>query len=114
MEIHFYGIYPSVGIFSFSRENFRESVPDCVVLVVVDMGFAGGGTGLAGGCDGGTVVEGAKIDVVVIDTTEGTMVTRGVTGGNGLVTGTLGWEVEGGNGVLCLGGEGSDTGLMVY
>ena len=85
-----------------------------LVLVVVDMGFAGGGTGLAGGCDGGTVVGGAKINGVVVGTTEGTMVTKGVTGGNGLVTGTLGWEPEGGSGVIHLGGEGSDAGLTVY
>ena len=85
-----------------------------LVLVVVAMGFAGGGTGLAGGCDEETVVEGAKIDVVVIGMTEGTVVTRGVTGGSRLVTGVLGWEPEGGNGVLYLGGEGSDAGLTVY
>ena len=46
--------------------------------------------------------------------TEGTVVTKGVTGGNGLVTGILGWEPEGGNGLVCLGGEGSDAGLTVY
>ena len=85
-----------------------------LVLVVVDMGFAGGGTGLAGGCDEGTVVGGAKIDGVVIGTTEGTVVTKGVTGGNGLVAGILGWEPEGGSGVVRLGGEGSDAGLTVY
>ena len=85
-----------------------------LVLVVVDMGFIGGGTGLAGGCDGGTVDEGAKINGVVIGMTEDTVVTRGVTGGNGLVTGILGWEPEGGSGVVCLGGKGSDAGLTVY
>ena len=85
-----------------------------LVLVVVDIGLAGGGTGLAGGCNGGTVDEGAEIDGVVIGTTEDTVVTRGVTGGNGLVTATLDWEPEGGNGVLCLGGKGSDAGLTVY
>ena len=85
-----------------------------LVLVVVDIGFAGGGTGLVGGCDRGTVDEGAKIDGIVIGTTEDTVVTRGVTGGSGLVTGTVGWELEGGNGVLCLGGKGSDAGLTVY
>ena len=46
--------------------------------------------------------------------TKDTVVTRGVTGGNGLVTGIVGWELEGGNGVGCLGGEGSDAGLTVY
>ena len=85
-----------------------------VVLVVVDMGFAGGGIGLAGGCDGGIVIKGVKIDIVVVGTTEDAVVTRGVTGGSGLVTGILGWEPEGGNGVLHLGGEGSDAGLTVY
>ena len=85
-----------------------------LVLVVVDMGFTGGGTGLAGGCDGGTVVGGAKIDGVVIGMIEDTVVTKGVTGGNGLVTGILGWEPEGGSGVVHLGGEGSDAGLTVY
>ena len=44
-----------------------------LVLVVVDMGFAGGGTGLAGGCDGEAVDGGAKIDGVVVGTTEGTV-----------------------------------------
>ena len=81
---------------------------------MVDIGLVGGGTGLAGGCDGGTVVKGVKIDGVVVGTTDNTVVTRGVTGGSGLVTGTVGWELEGGNGVLCLGGEGSDAGLTVY
>ena len=85
-----------------------------LVLVVVDMGFVSGGTGLAGGCNGGTVVRGAKINEVVIGTTEGTVVTKRVTGGNGLVTGILGWEPEGGSGVVHLGGEGSDAGLTVY
>ena len=61
-----------------------------LVLVVVDMGFAGGTDGLAGGWDGGTVVEGAKIDGVVVGTTKDTVVTKGVTGGCGLVTGILG------------------------
>ena len=61
-----------------------------LVLVVVDMGFAGGGTGLAGGCGGGTVFGGANIDGVVVGMTEGTVVTKGVTGGNRLVTGILG------------------------
>ena len=61
-----------------------------LVLVVVDMGFTGGGIGLAGGCDGGVVDEVAKIDGVVIGTTEDTVVTRGVAGGSGLVTGMLG------------------------
>ena len=86
-----------------------------LVLVLVDIGFAGGGgTGLAGGCDGGTVDGGAKIDGVVVGTTEDTVVTNGVTGGRGLVAGILGWEPEGGNGVLRLGGKGSDAGLTVY
>ena len=85
-----------------------------LVLVVVDMGFVGGGTRLAGSCNEGTMVGDAKIDGVVVGTTEGTVVTKGVTGGNGLVTGILGWEPEGGSGVVHLGGEGSDAGLTVY
>ena len=90
-----------------------------VVLVVVDMGFIGGGGGLAGGCGGGAVgggavVEDVKINGTVVGTMEDMVVTKGVTGGNGLVIGILGWEPEGGNGVLCFGGEGSDAGLAVY
>ena len=30
LKIRFHGIYPWVSIFSFSGENFREGVPDCV------------------------------------------------------------------------------------
>ena len=85
-----------------------------MVVFVVDMGFAGGGSGLAGGWDGGTMDEGAEIDGVVIGMTEDTVVTKGVTGGSGLVTEILGWKPEGDNGVLCLGDEGSDAGLTVY
>ena len=85
-----------------------------LVLVVVDMGFAGGMDGLAGGWNRGIVDKGAKINGVVVGMIEDVVVTKGVTGGNGLVTGILGWEPEGGNGVLCLGGEGSDAGLTVY
>ena len=62
----------------------------------------------------GTVIEGVKMDGMVVGTTEDTVVTKGVTGGNGLVTGILGWEPEGGSGVVHLGGEGSDAGLTVY
>ena len=85
-------------------------------LVVVDMGFIGGGTvgGLAGVCGCGTVVKGAKMDGTIVGTTEDMVVTKGVTGGNGLVTGILGWEPEGSSGVVHLGGEGSDAGLTVY
>ena len=90
-----------------------------VVLVVVDMGFAGGGGGLVGGCGDGTVggsavVKGVKIDGMVVGTMEATVVTKGVTGGNGLVTGILDWGPEGGSGVVCLGGKGRDAGLTVY
>ena len=61
-----------------------------MVLVVVDMGFTGGGGGLVGGCGGGTVGRGAKIDGIVVDVMVDAVVTRGVTGGSGLVTGILG------------------------
>ena len=84
-----------------------------VVLVVVDIGFTGGGAGLAGGC-GGRAVGGSVVVGLVVDTVGDTVVTRRVTGGKGLVTGTLGCELEGGKGVMCLGGEGSDAGLAVY
>ena len=85
-----------------------------LVLVVVDMGSAGGGGALAGSWGGGTVDGGAKINGVVVGTTGDTVVTKWVTGGSGLVTGTLGWKLEDGNGALHLGGEGSDAGLTVY
>ena len=81
---------------------------------VVDMGFTSGGGGLAGGCGGGTVGGGTMINEVFVGMAGDAVVTRGVTGGSGLVTGILGWEPEGGNGVLCLGGEGSEAGLTVY
>ena len=85
-----------------------------LVLVVVNMGFTGGGGGLAGGCGGGTVAGDVKINEVFIGTAGGAVVIRGVTCGSWLVIGILGWEPEGGNGVLYLGGEGSDAGLTVY
>ena len=72
------------------------------VLVVVDIGFAGGGAGLAGGCDGRTVdknavvKEGVKTGGLVVDVSGGAVVTRGVTGGKKLVTGMLGCELKGG------------------
>ena len=62
-----------------------------VVLVVVDIGFAGGWDEGAAG----------------VGTTGVAAVTRGVTGGSGLATG---WELVGGNGVLRLGGNGRDAG----
>ena len=78
------------------------------------MGFAGSWGGLAGGCDGGTVGRGIVVDEVAAGVAGGAMVTRGVTGGIGLVIGMLDWELEGGSGVIHLGGEGSDAGLAVY
>ena len=96
------------------EKSAGRAVLTSVVLVVVDMGFAGGGGGLTGGCGGGAVGGGAKIDGTVVGTTEDTVVTKGMTGGSGLVMGILGWEPEGGNGVLCLDGKGSDAGLAVY
>ena len=72
-----------------------------MVLVVVDIGFAGGGAGLVGGC-GGWAVGGVAV------------VTREVTGGKGLVTGTLGCELEGGRKAMHLGGEGRVAGLAMY
>ena len=61
-----------------------------VVLVVVDMGFADGEDGLAGGCDGGTVGGGTMINEVFVGMTGGIVVVRGVMDGSGLVTGMLG------------------------
>ena len=81
------------------------------VLVAVDMGFAGGGSGFAGGWDEGGTGVGVKINGVIVGTTRIAVVTRGVTCGSRLATG---WELEGGNGVLCLGGDGRDAGLTVY
>ena len=85
-----------------------------VVLVVVDIGFAGGGGGLAGGCGSGIVGGDTVVDGVVVGMTGGVVVTRGVTGGKGLVTGMLGCELEGGSRAMRLGGEGRDAGLAVY
>ena len=42
------------------------------------------------------------------------VVTRGVTGGKGLVTGMLGCRLEGDREAMCLGGEGRNAGLAVY
>ena len=42
------------------------------------------------------------------------MITKGMTGGKGLVTGILDCELEGGKGAMHLGGEGRDAGLAVY
>ena len=87
---------------------------------MVDIGFAGGGVGLAGGCGGGTVGEGAVVNEVVeagglaVDTAGDAVATRGVTGGKGLVTGMLGCELEGGRKAMHLGDEGRNAGLAVY
>ena len=52
--------------------------------------------------------------MTVVDTTGDAVVTREVTGGKGLVTGTLDCELEGGNEEMHLGGEGRNAGLAVY
>ena len=44
-----------------------------VLLVVVDVGFAGGGVGLAGGCGDGTVGGGAVVNGVVVVKTGSTL-----------------------------------------
>ena len=75
---------------SVSPEKTLGRASLTVLVLVVDIGFASGGTGLVGGCDGGTVDEGAKINGVVVGMTEDMVVTRGVTGGSGLVIGILG------------------------
>ena len=82
------------------------------VLVVVDMGFTGGGlTGGWGGITGGCWTGGAVAGVATA--TGGFRVTRRVTGGKGFVTGVTVWEL-GGRGVARFGGEGKDAGLTVY
>ena len=84
------------------------------VLVVVDIGFAGGRTGLAGGCGGGTVDkdtvvrEDFEVVGLAVNVVGGTVATRGVTGGKGLVTRTLGCELKGGKEATRLGGKGRD------
>ena len=72
------------------------------VLVVVDMGFTGGG--LTGGWGGGIMGDCWAGGAVVV---------KGVTGGKGFVVGVTVWEL-GGRGVARLGGEGKDTGLVMY
>ena len=70
------------------------------VLVVVNIGFIGGGAGLAKGCGGWAVGGDAVINKVVkagglvVDMARDAVVTRGVTGGKGLVTGTLGCKLR--------------------
>ena len=90
------------------------------VLVVVDIGFTGGGTGLTGSCGGGTVGEGAVVKGgagsggLAIGMTGGAVIIRGVAEGKGFVRGTLGWELKDGKGAMHLGGKGRDAGLTVY
>ena len=114
MKVCLHGAHPLDCIVCFSGEVSRQGCPNF-------SSASGGGHGVHwwwgwvgrelgwGNCGGG-----AKIDGTVVGTTEDTVVTKGVTGGSGLVTGMLGWQPEGGNGVLCLGGEGSNAGLAVY
>ena len=81
-------------------------------LVVVDMGFTGGG--LVGGWDGitgGSWTEGAVTGVAIA--TGGFKVVKGVTGGKGFIVGVMVWEL-GGRGVAHFGSEGKDAGLTVY
>ena len=83
-----------------------------MVLVVVDMGFTGGGlVGGSGGITGGSWTEGAVTGVAIV--TGGFRVVKGVTGGKGFVVGAMVWEL-GGRGVARFGGEGKDAGLTVY
>ena len=91
-----------------------------VVLVVVDIGFAGEGLELTGGGGGGTVGGDAVVKEtaggrgLVIGLASGTMVTRGITGGKGFISETLSWEGEDGRKAMCLDGEGRDAELTVY
>ena len=83
------------------------------VLVVVDMGFTGGGlTGAwGGGTVGGCWTGGAVVDAT--NATGGFRVVKGMTGGKGFIVGVMVWEL-GGRGVAHLGGKGKDAGLAVY
>ena len=106
---------------SVSSEKSTESAALISAMpVVVDIGFIGGGAGLAEGCGSGTVGGGAVVNEVVkagglaVDIAGGTEVTRGVTGGKELVIETLDCELEGGRRAMCLGGEGRNAGWAVY
>ena len=92
------------------EKSARSAALILAVQVVVDIVFAGGE---AGGCGGGTVGGGMVVGLVV-DTVGGTVVTRWVTGGRGLVTGMLSCELEDGKGVMCFGDKGKDAGFAVY
>ena len=92
-----------------SEKSAGRAALTLVVLVVVNMGFVDGGGGLVGGCGGGTVGGDAVVNEMVVDVTQNTEVTRGVTGGRGLA-----WELEGGSAMKHLGGKGNDVGLAVY
>ena len=101
----------SVGSAAFNSE----------VLVVVNIRFVGGRLGLTGGCSGGMVGRGGAVvrgaaegRGLVVGITDDTVVTRGVTGGKGFITGTLGWDVEGGKEAMHLGGEDKNAGLIEY
>ena len=90
----------------------RRAALISVVLVVVDMGFTGGGlTGGWGGPAGGCWTGGTPIGIAVM--TGGFRVIRGVTGGKGFVAGATVWEL-GGRGVARFSGESKDAGLTVY
>ena len=83
-----------------------------MVLVVVDMGFTGGGlVGGWGGITGGCWTEGVVAGVAIV--TGGFRVVKGVTGGKEFIAGAMVWEL-GGTGVAHFGGEGKDAGLTVY
>ena len=87
-----------------------------VMLMVVDIGFAGGGWEWVGrrlwqwDCGWGVAV----VNGVVVDTMGDAVVTRGMIGGKGLVTVMLGCKLEGGNEAMRLGSEGRNTELAKY
>lgn len=100
----------------FPEKSAGRAALTSAVLVVVDIGFTGVGTGLAGGGGNGAVGGGAVVTggIKGRGLAGGAMVTRGLTGGNELVTGMVGWGFEGGRGVMCLDGKGKNAGLAVY
>ena len=108
-------------MFSVSPENSAGSAAlILVVLVVVDIEFSGGGTGLAEGCDERTVDKDAVVRKevraggLVAGAARGAVVVMRVTVDRGFVTEVLGWEPEGGRDAMYLGEEGRDAGLTVY
>lgn len=78
-KVCFHGFHPADSILCFSVGTATFS---SVMLVVVDIGFAGGRLGLRGGCSGRTVGGDAVVNVT--------------TRGRGFIIGVLGCDVKDG------------------